>query len=109
MNAQVWRRGAEEGANPRGGKVPYVSPDGSHTIVDLIFKNPLTKRRWDDGFVLFGKPASAYQVAEEVSGVDGVLCHGVVTSADAVVVAAGVGNAGDGAARGPREITVKKR
>ena len=40
-DADVWRRGAEVEANPRGGKTPYLSADGVHTIVDLRFNDPL--------------------------------------------------------------------
>ena len=85
-DAEVWRRGAEIEANPRGGKTPYLSPDGIHTIVDLRFKDPLNDgARWDDGFLLFGQTATPYQIAAEIETVDGVLAHGIVTQADCVM------------------------
>ena len=85
-DADVWRRGAEVEANPRGGKSPYLSADGAHTIVDLRFNDPLNDGgRWDDGFQLFGSAATPYQIAAEVETVDGVLAHGIVTQADSVM------------------------
>ena len=85
-DADVWRRGAEVEANPRGGKTPYLSADGVHTIVDLRFNDPLNDgERWDDGFQLFGSAATPYQIAAEVETVDGVLAHGIVTQADSVM------------------------
>ena len=82
----VWRRGAEVEATPRGGKTPYLSADGVHTIVDLRFNDPLNDgERWDDGFQLFGSAATPYQIASEVETVDGVLAHGIVTQADSVM------------------------
>lgn len=87
-DAEVWRRGAELDANPRGGKNPYVSPDGKYTIIDLVFNDPLKKppARWRDGFVLFGKKASASKIAAELSSVDGVAAHGIVLGADVAYV-----------------------
>ena len=87
-DAEVWRRGAELDANPRGGKNPYVSPDGKYTIIDLVFNDPLEKppARWRDGFVLFGKKASASKIAAELSSVDGVAAHGIVLGADVAYV-----------------------
>jgi len=87
-DAEVWRRGAELDANPRGGKNPYVSPCGTQTIVDLCFNDPLAKppSRWDAGFVLFGEPASASRVAAELASLDGVAAHGIVLGADAAYV-----------------------
>lgn len=87
-DAEVWRRGAELDANPRGGKNPYVSPDGKYTIIDLVFNDPLEKppARWRDGFVLFGKKASASKIAAELSSVDGVAAHGLVLGADVAYV-----------------------
>lgn len=102
-DAEVWRRGAELDANPRGGKNPYVSPDGRHTIVDLKFNDPLAKppSRWRDGFVLLGERASAAKIAAELATLDGVLAHGLVlgasvayvgeTSADGAVAARQIG------------------
>ena len=85
-DAEVWRRGSELEANPRGGKQPYVSADGSHTIVDLRFNDPLNDgARWDDGFLLAGDVATPYQIAAEVEDIDGVLAHGIVTQADSVM------------------------
>jgi len=46
-DAEVWRRGATFDANPRGGKNPYVSADGEHTIVDLRFEDPINSGRWE--------------------------------------------------------------
>ena len=57
--------GAESDANPRGGKQPYVSPDGTHAVVDLVRK-PTTGGRWEDGMLLFGKKATPWQIAEEL-------------------------------------------
>ena len=87
-DAEVWRRGAELDANPRGGKNPYVSPCGTQTIVDLCFNDPLAKppSRWAAGFVLFGEPASASRVAAELASLDGVAAHGIVLGADAAYV-----------------------
>ena len=87
-DAEVWRRGAELDANPRGGKNPYVSPDGKYTIIDLVFNDPLEKppKRWEDGFVLFGKKASASKIAAELFSVDGVAAHGLVLGADVAYV-----------------------
>lgn len=87
-DAEVWRRGAELDANPRGGKNPYVSPDGNYTIIDLVFNDPLEKppKRWRDGFVLFGKKASASKIAAELFSVDGVAAHGLVLGADVAYV-----------------------
>ena len=87
-DAEVWRRGAELDANPRGGKNPYVSPDGNYTIIDLVFNDPLEKppKRWRDGFVLFGKKASASKIAAELLSVDGVAAHGLVLGADVAYV-----------------------
>jgi ribose 5-phosphate isomerase A len=87
-DAEVWRRGAELDANPRGGKNPYVSPDGKYTIIDLVFNDPLEKppKRWRDGFVLFGKKASASKIAAELLSVDGVAAHGLVLGADVAYV-----------------------
>jgi hypothetical protein len=87
-DAEVWRRGAELDANPRGGKNPYVSPDGKYTIIDLVFNDPLEKppKRWRDGFVLFGKKASASKIAAELFSVDGVAAHGLVLGADVAYV-----------------------
>lgn len=102
-DAEVWRRGAESDANPRGGKQPYVSPDGTHTVVDLKFVNPTTGGRWEDGMLLFGKKATPWQIAEELEKSEGVLAHGIVTRADAVVVVDR--DAPDGA----RNIHVAKR
>ena len=85
-DAEVWRRGSELEANPRGGKQPYVSADGSHTIVDLRFNDPLNDgARWDDGFLLAGDVATPYQIAAEVEDINGVLAHGIVTQADSVM------------------------
>ena len=85
-DAEVWRRGSELEANPRGGKQPYVSADGSHTIVDLRFNDPLNDgARWDDGFLLAGDVATPYQIAAEVEDIDGVLAHGIMTQADSVL------------------------
>ena len=88
-DAEVWRRGAELDANPRGGKQPYVSPDGAHTIVDIKFEDPIGKKRWKDGFLLFGEPATPYQIAAELNSTEGVLTHGIVTQADAVYLPGG--------------------
>ena len=85
-DAEVWRRGTELDANPRGGKVPYVSSDGSHTIVDLRFEDPINKCRWADGLKLFGNAATPYVIAENLMETEGVLGHGIVTQADAVIV-----------------------
>ena len=87
-DAEVWRRGAELDANPRGGKNPYVSPDGRHTIVDLVFNDPLAKppARWRDGFVLLGEKASASRIAAELAVLDGVVAHGLVLGADVAYV-----------------------
>ena len=85
-DAEVWRRGSELEASPRGGKQPYVSADGSHTIVDLRFNDPLNDgARWDDGFLLAGDVATPYQIAAEVEDIDGFLAHGIVTQADSVM------------------------
>ena len=94
-DAEVWRRGAELDANPRGGKQPYVSPDGAHTIVDIKFEDPIGKKRWKDGLLLFGEPATPYQIAAELNGTEGVLAHGIVTQADAVFLP-GEGEGGEG-------------
>ena len=87
-DAEVWRRGAELDANPRGGKNPYVSPCGTQTIVDLCFNDPLAKppSRWAAGFVLFGETASASRVAAELASLDGVAAHGIVLGADAAYI-----------------------
>ena len=29
----------------------------AHTIVDLIFEDPINKTRWEDGLILFGEKA----------------------------------------------------
>lgn len=85
-DAEVWRRGAELDANPRGGKNPFVSSDGAHTIVDLKFEDPIRKTRWDDGMLLFGAETTPYRIAEVIEGIEGVLAHGIVTQADALFV-----------------------
>ena len=59
---------------------------GDHTIVDVIFEDPIKKTRWEDGLILFGQKATPYQIAQELSNTEGVLAHGVVTRADAVFV-----------------------
>ena len=87
-DAEVWRRGAELDANPRGGNNPYISPTGTHTIVDLMFTNPLEKPpvRWEDGLVLFGEKASPARLATEIESCDGVLAHGIITDANLAYV-----------------------
>ena len=55
-------------------------------MVDLKFVDPTTGGRWEDGMLLCGKRATPWQIAEELEGSEGVLAHGIVTRADAVVV-----------------------
>ena len=66
-DAEVWRRGAEPDANPRGGKNPFVSADGGHTIVDLRFADPMNGgARYDEGFVLLGTRATPWEIEAEL-------------------------------------------
>jgi len=88
-DAEVWRRGAELNANPRGGGNPYLSPSGMHTIVDLCFYDPKEQgslERWEDGLVLLGEAATPEKVREEIESCDGVLAHGLVTTANLAYV-----------------------
>ena len=84
-DADVWRRGAEVEANPRGGKRRTSHPTAftrSWTGGSTTLRHG---ERWDDGFQLFGSAATPYQIAREVETVDGVLAHGIVTQADSVM------------------------
>ena len=85
-DAEVWRRGATFDANPRGGKNPYVSADGEHTIVDLRFEDPINSGRWECGLMLDGKPCTAYELQQALEEeVSGILAHGIYMQGDVVV------------------------
>ena len=85
-DAEVWRRGATFDANPRGGKNPYVSADGSHTLLDLRFEDPINGGRWECGLMLDGQPCGPYELQQALeTDVEGVRAHGIYTSADAVI------------------------
>ena len=85
-DAEVWRRGATFDANPRGGKNPYVSADGSHTLLDLRFEDPINSGRWECGLMLDGKPCGPYELQYALENdVEGVLAHGIYTQADVVI------------------------
>lgn len=85
-DAEVWRRGSTFDANPRGGTAPYVSPDGSHTILDLRFEDPINGGRWECGLMLDGEPCSPYDLQYALENdVSGVRAHGIYTQADAVI------------------------
>jgi len=85
-DAEVWRRGATFDANPRGGKVPYVSADGSHTILDLRFEDPINAGRWECGLMLDGQPCGPYEMQQALENeVQGVVAHGLFTQADSVI------------------------
>jgi len=85
-DAEVWRRGATFDANPRGGKNPYVSADGSHTLLDLRFEDPINGGRWECGLMLDGQPCGPYELQRALeTDVEGVRAHGIYTSADAVI------------------------
>jgi ribose 5-phosphate isomerase A len=98
-DAEVWRRGAEPDANPRGGKNPFVSADGGHTIVDLRFADPMNGgARYEEGFVLLGKSATPWEIEAEIKENPAVMASGLVLRADFCVVArAGEGGEGGGA------------
>jgi ribose 5-phosphate isomerase A len=82
-DAELWRRGLEPGAGPRGGDLPYVDA-GGRSILDLRFP--------EDGLRLLGEPAPYAAIAAEIEGVAGVAAHGLVAGgADAAVVAGAEG------------------
>lgn len=77
-DAEIWRRPASgSDANPRGGPNPYVSAEGT-TIVDVRFTEAYTGERIPEGLRLFGKKATAAEVAAQIESVDGVVCHGLL-------------------------------
>jgi len=85
-DAEVWRRGSTFDANPRGGNAPYVSPDGSHTILDLRFEDPINGGRWECGLMLDGEPCTPYDLQYALENdVSSVRAHGIYTQADAVI------------------------
>ncbi|KAL4423624.1 hypothetical protein ABPG77_009211 [Micractinium sp. CCAP 211/92] len=77
-DAELWRRSNQEGAGPRGGDSPYVSPEG-HTIIDI---------RFYEGMKLFGEDADYGSIAREIESV-GVVAHGLMANVAAVAVIAG--------------------
>lgn len=85
-DAEVWRRGANFDSNPRGGSNPYVSADGSHTLLDLRFEDPINGGRWECGLMLDGEPCGPYELQYALENdVSGVSAHGIYTQADAVI------------------------
>ena len=85
-DAEVWRRGATFDANPRGGKNPYISSDGSHTLLDLRFEDPINAGRWECGLMLDGKPCGPYELQQALENdVEGVIAHGLYMQADSVI------------------------
>ncbi|KAG2441142.1 hypothetical protein HXX76_003994 [Chlamydomonas incerta] len=78
-DAELWRRSASgQPENPRGGDIPYVSPDGN-TIVDV---------RFYEGLKLFGEDEVYSKIAKEIDGISGVEGHGLVVGRAAAVVVA---------------------
>ncbi|PNW80367.1 hypothetical protein CHLRE_07g314600v5 [Chlamydomonas reinhardtii] len=78
-DAELWRRSASgQPENPRGGDMPYVSPDGN-TIVDV---------RFYEGLKLFGEDDEYGKIADEISAISGVVGHGLVVGRAAAVVMA---------------------
>lgn len=72
------RRPSSGTANPRGGKDPYISPDG-HNICDI---------RFYEGLKLFGEDAAYDKIVQEVEQIQGVVTHGLLLGvADVVVIA----------------------
>jgi ribose 5-phosphate isomerase A len=108
-DAEVWRRGAEPDANPRGGKNPFVSADGGHTIVDLRFADPMNGgARYDEGFVLLGKRATPWEIEAELKENSAVMASGLVLRADFCVVARGRGEGGEGGGAVVETIEVRR-
>ena len=92
-DAELWRRGqsGDQQSHPMGGKNPFVSPDGTTTIVDIKFEDALKGGRYNKGFVLAGEDCSPFQIQAEIESVDGVVAHGLFTTADAVLAPWGDG------------------
>ena len=92
-DAELWRRGqsGDQQSHPMGGKNPFVSPDGTTTIVDIKFEDALKGGRYTKGFVLAGEDCSPFQIQAEIESVDGVVAHGLFTTADAVLAPWGDG------------------
>ena len=108
-DAEVWRRGAEPDANPRGGKNPFVSADGGHTIVDLRFADPTNGgARYEEGFVLMGKRATPWEIEAEIKENSAVMASGLVLRADFCVVARGRGEGGEGGGAVIETIEVRR-
>ena len=108
-DAEVWRRGAEPDANPRGGKNPFVSADGGHTIVDLRFADPTNGgARYEEGFVFMGKRATPWEIEAEIKENPAVMASGLVLRADFCVVARGRGEGGEGGGAVVETIEVRR-
>jgi len=92
-DAELWRRpqSGEVGANPQGGATPHVNKDGSATLVDLRFVQPLVGARLPEGLRLCGKPAAPEAVAEAVVGIGGVVDHGLLLGEVAEAIVPGPG------------------
>jgi ribose 5-phosphate isomerase A len=78
-DAEVWRRGAQEGAGPRGGDRPVLTA-GGHQILDV---------RFAEGLKLFGEAAAYAEIAAAIEAVPGVVAHGLVAGRAAAAVVAG--------------------
>ena len=92
-DAELWRRGqsGDEQSHPMGGKNPFVSPDGTTTIIDIKFEDAIKGGRYTKGFVLAGEDCTPFQIQAEIESVDGVVAHGLFTTADAVLAPWGDG------------------
>lgn len=78
-DAEIWRRGSFGLTDdPKGGDVPYASPDG-HAIVDVRFYETLK---------LYGEDEPYIKIAAEVENVFGVVTHGLLAGvAKACIIA----------------------
>ena len=92
-DAELWRRGqsGDEQSHPIGGKNPFVSPDGTTTIIDIKFEDAIKGGRYTKGFVFAGEDCTPFQIQAEIESVDGVVAHGLFTTADAVLAPWGDG------------------
>ena len=101
-DATVWRRpsagpsGPDSGVNPRGGPIPYITPDGGATLLDVVFETELQVLRAD---AEDGEPSNSYEdvlaALKTIPGfIDAGLVPGSARGAATAAVVAGVGPGG---------------
>ncbi|KAK9809023.1 hypothetical protein WJX72_008086 [[Myrmecia] bisecta] len=78
-DAEIWRRPRSGTANPRGGDMPYISPEG-HNLLDVRFAGRMT---------LDGREVPYSQLAAALEDIPGVVTHGLLAQGlTAAVIAA---------------------